>query len=156
MRLQQLTKAATWTLLAGLVVGVVFAGDPEKTPGPAAQGEKPAQADGHDARLRALVAEKLKVMRDGAEISLRQFRSARVELQEVIDWQIDLRRAELDACTTDQERIAVWKRALEEAKDLEQMVQAKRQFAQATPTALMRATAYRLDAEIALERLNAK
>ena len=142
--------AAAETLLAQAEDKVPAQGQAEKQAPPA------QPAEGHDARLRALVAEKLKVMRDGAEISLRQFRSARVELQEVIDWQIDLRGAELDACTTDQERIAVWKRSLDEAKDLEQMVQAKRLFAQATPTALMRATAYRLDAEIALERLNAK
>jgi hypothetical protein len=158
MRLQKFTKAAPWILLAGLVAGVVFAEDPEKAPGAAAPAEKPAQqvAEGHDARLKALLNEKLKLMRDGADISLRQFQFGRAELQEVIDWQKDLHKAELDGCTSDKERIEVWTRALEEAKDIEQRVRAKRQFAQASPTTLMRATAYRLDIEIALERLNSK
>ena len=195
MGLQQFTKAAAWTLLAGLLVGaaglaissergelplrevhgkmaeqqprqpadetvVALAGDPDKPPGAAAQPEKPAAKPGEvedrKRKLNALLEQKLELMREGVAVATKEFQFARIEVQEVINWHMDLHRAELDVCTNDRERIAVWTQALESAKEFETMVRAKRTMAQASGSELMRAMAYRLDVEIALERLNSK
>lgn len=160
LREVQVKKAEHQARKPVVEAAVALGEDPGKAPQPAAQAEKPAApaqvVEGHDARLKALREQKLKLMRDGAAQSLREFQFARADLREVIEWQVDLHKAELYECTNDKERVDVWTRALAEAKEIEQKVQAKRQFAQASPTTLMRATAYRLDVEIALERLNSK
>jgi hypothetical protein len=90
------------------------------------------------------------------DVASKLYQQGRGELQDVIQWQKDLHQAELEVCVTNPERIAVWTRALASAKEFEKIAQTKKQMALASSSEVMRATAYRLDVEIALERLNAK
>jgi outer membrane protein TolC len=93
-------------------------------------------------------------MRDGVDVSLKMYQHGQGELQDVIQWQRDLHQAELETCATDPERIAVWTRALASAKEFEKLAQTRKQAALASSSEVLRASAYRLDVEIALERLN--
>ena len=61
-----------------------------------------------------------------------------------------------NALRSDWERVAVWTRALANAKEFEKLAQARKQMALASSSEVLRAAAYRLDAEIALERLKEK
>jgi outer membrane protein TolC len=107
-------------------------------------------------RLKALLAEKLTLMREGLDVSTKLYQQGRGELQDVIQWQRELHQAELEVCTTDPERIAVWTQALASAKEFEKIARTRKQAALASSSEVLRASAYRLDVEIALERLNSK
>ncbi|HVW00634.1 MAG TPA: sigma-70 family RNA polymerase sigma factor, partial [Planctomycetaceae bacterium] len=138
MGLQQFTKMAGWTLLAGLLVGaaglaissergdlplrevqgkqdeqqvrqraeeaiVALAGDPEEPANAAPAAEKPAPQPEQPAaeekpRLNALLEQKLKLMRDGVDVASKLYQQRRIELQEVIQWKMDLHKTELEAC----------------------------------------------------------
>lgn len=110
-------------------------------------------ADAKDDPVETLLKKKLSLLRQGSEQMTQMFQNGRMAVDDALDWQLELSHAELDLCTTDEQRIAVLEKTLAAVKELEKKVQAQVQTAQATSLSAIKASVKRLDVEIALQQL---
>ena len=94
-------------------------------------------------------------MRIAAETA-QGYRGGKATFSQVYEANRAARNAELDLCNTNQERVAVLEKMLEEARDYEKNAEQAFKSARAPHAAALRATADRLEVEIALERARAR
>ena len=127
---------------ASLVVVValqLFAGD-----------EPDARAGSKD--VQALLRERRAVLQEAARIAEEVFQAGRIPLASVIESQRELARADLDLAATSQERIAIYRRLVEQSTALEKATESQYKAAQATQLDMLKSTAARLQAQIELAR----
>jgi len=117
-------------------------------------GSTPSQAADQkkDPQLKALLQERHAILQNLADVVNAEFRNARASQSQVMEASRVARQAELDLCETDQERVAVLEKMLAEARAYEQSADEERKSARGTYSSALKATADRLDVEIALER----
>jgi len=115
-----------------------------------------AAAERKDDKIKALLKERHATLEKIAAETSEGYRIGRASLSQVAEAKRAARNAELELCDTDKERVAVLEKMLEEAKDYEKSAEGGFQAARITHAAALKATADRLEVEIALERAKAK
>jgi RNA polymerase sigma factor (sigma-70 family) len=171
MFLTKLKKMAAVILVFGLIAfsGGLFAyhqgagqpapaGDLPARPEvqPKAGGEQPKAKAGENAKIQALLKERLATLQDVARQLEMVFKEGRIGFEDVVRAKLEVNKAELDLCATDQERIKVLEDRVAFAKDIENVVEAIVQAGKIQSFESLKARAYRLEAEIALERAKVK
>jgi outer membrane protein TolC len=122
-----------------------------------ALGPPPARPAGpEDGTVTDLLKERLAVLREASALADADYRAGRAPLDRVQQAARALRDAELDLCRTDGERLAVLEKVVASAKASEKAAEARYKTGTATKGDLLMATAGRLEAEIAFERVKAK
>jgi RNA polymerase sigma factor (sigma-70 family) len=116
----------------------------------------PAAPAAKESRVRALLNERLKILRARAD-RLRELHAQHAASADLVR-QADLRvlRAELELCETDRERIAVHEKIVGIYKAIEDDARKLQQRAVVSSEVIQDATLNRLEAEIALERVKEK
>lgn len=112
-------------------------------------------ADAKDSKLKQLLRQKLAILEEDATHLEKLQKLGEAGFHELYMAQRDMRRAQLDLCETDKERIDLLEKLLVEAKRHEESV-AELKGAARTPVGLHKATIERLNVEIELERLKSK
>jgi hypothetical protein len=135
-----------------LALGVVVTSSGTAPRAAAAEGEGTKK----DAKVDALREERLAVLKDLAVTTRALFQRHRASLSELVEVSRAARRAELDQCDTDKERVAVLEKALAAAQETEEFVKAKVMAGRASGAETLRARANRLEIEIALARVKAQ
>jgi hypothetical protein len=114
-----------------------------------------AAAEGNT-KVKALQRERHAILEKLAEATNVGYRNGTASLSQVVEANRAALNAELDLCETDKARVMVLEKMLTAAKDYEGAVEAKRKAVQASYADALKATADRLEVEIALERAKAK
>jgi RNA polymerase sigma factor (sigma-70 family) len=181
MLLSKLKYLAVVLLIGGAVcAGAVLSGhlltakaqETEPTDPPAPQAAEPetlkpdrvdrpehdlaAEKGGRAARLKALLQQRLALLKQIAAETEQAARQGSVPLQEVLRAKRAVLQAELDLCESDKERLVVHEKGVVLAKEFEQLVEKYFKAGTVPHADLLSAQAQRLEAEIALERLKAK
>jgi len=113
-------------------------------------------AQGKDDKLKLLLKERHTTLETiVAELTAGQ-KAGIVPVMQVTEAQRAARKAEFDLCESDKERATVLAKMLDEAREHEKRVDTAFKAARQTHAAVLRATADRLEVEIALERVKAK
>ena len=167
-----------------LTVGLVLAGTAAATRGFTAEPEGPRQSEkqaagktgdgpepvradnptgkqrggqtASDSKVRALLKERLALLRDMAKTLDEQHKAGSVALEEVQKANLRVHKAELDLCETDKERVAVHEKIVGVLKEMEKRVAELHKQAAVSQTDVIEAKVNRLEAEIALERAREK
>lgn len=113
-------------------------------------------AEVNDTRIKALRKERLAALQNVAEIMVHFHQNGRVHFSEVVEAKRAARKAELELCETDVERVAVLEKMLTEADEFEKYNRAQKEAAKGTEVAVLKAKSERLEIEIALERAKAR
>ncbi len=113
-------------------------------------------AEDRDTKLKALLKERHAILEQAAEAVRASFQNGRASYRQVAEANRDALRAELDLCETDKARVAVLEKLVAEARNSEAIAQADHKAARASFADTLKATADRLEAEIALERARSR
>jgi outer membrane protein TolC len=107
-------------------------------------------------KVKELQKERIAILQKTEELTLKLAQAGRIDLGELVQSRTLLLKAELDAAEKVADRVTLYKKALDSLKAYEAL--AKNQFAagRATELPILKIRAARLEAEIALERLDAK
>ncbi len=109
----------------------------------------------HNKEIKALQLERRAVLQEALRAVERAYHAGQAQLASVIESRRELSRADLDLATTQHERLAVYKRLVEEATALEKATKTQFESGQATQIDLLKSTAARLEAQIELARAQA-
>ncbi len=179
MLLNKLKLATLGVLTAGFVFAGAAVSTHALTPKPKASGEEkappprpkedrqsahgPTEKKGTDSapapkesRVRALLKERLDILRAGAVRARRRLQMGTAGPEIVRQAEIRVLKAELELCETDKERVAVQKKIVDLWKEMEDRVRRLHQTGAASEEIVQDATLNRLEAEIDLERLKEK
>jgi len=106
----------------------------------------------HSKEIKALMVERRAVLQEAVRASERAYHAGQAQLASVIESRRELCRADLELATTQHERLAVYKRLVEEATALEKATKTRYESGEATQIDLLKSTAARLEAQIELAR----
>src|SRR5262245_47733372 len=112
--------------------------------------------DAKGSRLKALLGERLAILREVASRTAEAHRGGHASFAEVFEANQAVCKAELDACETDRERVAVLEKLLADAKEYERRAAAQAKAGAVPAGGALKAKVTRLDVEIALERARGK
>ena len=113
-----------------------------------------AAVDAKTAKLHQLRKDKVEVLQKIFNACENGFKRGEIDYMKLCDARRPLRRAQLEMCATDAERIGVLEKSLEEAKEIEGIAQAMEQGSgEMSKIDVHRARAECLDFEIELTRL---
>jgi hypothetical protein len=104
--------------------------------------------------VRELQKERITTLDDIFTSSMALAKKGRGEFGEALDARMALLQAELEIAEQGADRVALYKKALDSMKELEQLAAARKAAAQGTERDVLRAKAMRLEIEIALARYN--
>ena len=126
-----------------------------------AESERPAAREQKqtNARIRELLQERYDTLRRYVELREAQLQAGNVPLSQVLRAKELLVGAELELAETDEQRLAVYSKAVDLAKELERQVAMLVEIGgtpNSDPAELAAAKAHRLGAEIAYERAKAR
>jgi len=113
-------------------------------------------ADESAAKIKDLQKERIATLKELVEVSARLYQIARAPYEEVLDAQVLLLKAELEAAEKESERIALYKNFVDVLKSYEKIALAQKEAGRGTNTAVLKFKARRLEAEIHLEQARAK
>jgi outer membrane protein TolC len=113
-------------------------------------------AEVKDSKLQQLLKERLATLRKLVDQTTRDYQAGRVSFDRVHQAMAAMLRAELELCESNKERIEVLKKIVAQAKEHEQNAIQRYKAGQASSSDTLMATADRLEAEIALERVKSK
>ncbi len=122
---------------------------------PAPLGADPAPK-AKDARLKALLTERLAVARDMAALVTKAYQAGTASFSTVHEANLAVLNAELDLCQSEKDRVAVLEKFVAALKQFEKQVAEQYKGGLAPPSAPLKAKLARLEGEIALERARAK
>jgi RNA polymerase sigma factor (sigma-70 family) len=123
---------------------------PPAAPAPAKPDAKRAAPD---AKLRAILEERLATLRavaEHAEKLLQQ--SPNATFESLLQARLNVQRAEMDLCESDKERLAILEKHVTQCKEVEAISERLRKQGFLPPIDVLRAKAARLEADAALER----
>jgi hypothetical protein len=126
--------------------------------GPQAQEIQPAkaQADEPAGRIKDLQKERIATLKELVDQAAAGFKTARVSYEEVLEAQLLLLKAELDAAEKESERITLYERTVEVLNQSEKVASSRAQTGRGSQAAVLKIKARRLEAEIELERAKAR
>lgn len=107
-------------------------------------------------KIEKMLEERLATVREMVRIVAERFKNGQGTIEQIREANRMLLEAELDACASDKDRVAILESAVGEAKLLEERAQAMVKAGQAQGNLSLAVKADRLQVEIALERLRAK
>jgi len=107
-------------------------------------------------KVKELQKERIAALKAAAEISQKLAQAFRLDISEAMENRMTLLKAELEAAETESDRIALYKKALEDLKACEQLAKDQFAAARATELPLHKVKARRLEIEIALEQAKIK
>ncbi len=107
-------------------------------------------------KIKELHKERIAVLKDLVDLSTKLFYATRASYGEVLEAELQLLQAELDAAEKESERITIYKDFLDRMKKCQQAAEAQHQAGRATMLPILTFKARRLEAEINLERAKAK
>ena len=116
------------------------------------QGNPGKPAGENDAKLKALLKEKLAIAQEVAALVSKAHQNGDTSVEAVVEANQVVGKAQLELCETNAERVAVLDRMLAQAKDFEKRAAELVKAAAGPKTTLLKATLTRLDCEVALER----
>jgi hypothetical protein len=119
-------------------------------------GKQPGDRAAQDARLQALLKERLAILRDMAATLKEQYKSGVASHEMVQQAELRVSRAELDLCETDKERVAVHEKIVDIMKENEKRIAQLRKAGAVSEGEMAETKLKRLDAEIDLERARTK
>ena len=111
---------------------------------------------GQNSKVRELQQQRLATLRSLVRITTERFKSGQASTEELGSAVRSQEDAELDLCSSAQERIAILERAVAEAKAREEQDKKLAANGLLPETSLLKATADRLQEEILLEQVRAK
>jgi len=114
------------------------------------------QAEESAKKIKELQKERIATLKEVVDHSFTMFKNAQVSYEEVLEAQILLLNAELDATEKESDRIALYKKSLEALKSYEDVAKARAEAARGTATAVLKIKARRLEVEIHLEQAKMK
>jgi len=136
-----------------LVVGTLAVAAPDEQP-PTTQ---PAgSSETKDAKLKELLKDQLATLHELVKVATAEYRTGRGSLDRVLQATRAVRDAELQRCESDKERIRVLEEIVALTNASEKNAAQLYKAGQATQSDALVATAARLEAEIALERVKSK
>jgi outer membrane protein TolC len=114
------------------------------------------QAEEAAKKIKELQKERIATLKQMADVISNQFRNGHVSFDEVLEANLLLHKAELDAAEKESDRISVYKNIVDVLKQYEEFAQARFERARGTYATFLKVRARRLEAEIDLERAKAK
>jgi hypothetical protein len=117
---------------------------------------RPLAAGAKDSKLKVLLKERFATLQEVAAQTTKAYHGGQGSLAQVLEANLALRKAELDLCDTDKERVAVLGKMLAGAKDDEKRAAEQVKSGVAPPRIALKAKVSRLEVEIALERLRGR
>lgn len=114
------------------------------------------RVDASARKARDLQKERIAVLKELLDQTSALFRNARVPYDEVLEAQMLLLNAELDAAETEPDRVALYKKALDHLKAYEEVARAQKTAGRGNELASLKIKARRLEVEIQLERAKIK
>ena len=114
------------------------------------------QAADKNEKVHSLLKERFATLKELLATTKTGYETGKATIGEVTEVSAQLLAAELELCESDKERIAVHARAVDLAKGYEKATVELYKAGQATHSAVLAATANRLEAEIAYERAKAR
>lgn len=124
--------------------------------GLAAPSTAAADVPAASAKLKDLLKERVAAAREVGAMVKERFKNGHATIEQMHDAARLLYDAELDACETLKDRVAVLEKLVAAAKELEEYAAQRAKTGLGTPDSALVAKAERLKAEIALERERAK
>jgi len=118
--------------------------------------QKPDVKSQGDGKIRALLQERLTLLRDIAAQTTEAHKEKVVSRDQLLLAMKEVHTAELDLCESDAERIRVHESIVALAREIEALASERHKAQQIASVDLMRARVHRLEAEIALERAKVK
>ena len=106
----------------------------------------------HNKEIKALLLERRAVLQEAVRAVERAYHAGQAQLASVTESRRELSQADVGLATTQQERLAVYRRLVEEATALEKATKTQFESGQATQIDLLKSTAARLEAQIDLAR----
>ena len=113
-------------------------------------------APAKDAKLTALLQERLTTLREAAATTNKAYQTGIESYADVIAANQAVRSAELEMCSTDKERVALLEKMVTEAKGYETIATQHALRGTVPAASGLRVKVNRLEAEIALERMKSK
>lgn len=115
-----------------------------------------APAEASAQKIKDLQKERITTLRELVDQAFAGFRSAQVSYEEVLEAQLHLLNAELDAAEKESERIALYQKSVDVMKKSEEVANARAQTGRGSHTAVLKIKARRLEFEIRLEQAKVK
>lgn len=112
----------------------------------------PARPGAAAGRVGELRKERVAVLKEAADASLKLAQHARVELRVALDDRVELLQAELELAATEPDRAALRRQALDALTQLEEIAQARAAAGRGTQLDVLRVKAARLGVEIQAEQ----
>ena len=129
---------------------------PAPAPADNPAGQQAGAQTAKESKIRALLKERLTILRERASALREQYKSGVAALEPVQEADLRVYRAELDLCESDKERVAVHEKIVAVLREIEQRVAALHKGAAVSAADVTDAKLNRLEAEIALERAKEK
>jgi RNA polymerase sigma factor (sigma-70 family) len=129
---------------------------PEPAPADNPAGQQAGAQTAKESKVRALLKERLTILRERASALREQHKSGVAALEPVQEADLRVYRAELDLCESDKERVWVHEKIVAVLREMEKRVADLRKAAAAPEADVTDAKLNRLEAEIALERAKEK
>jgi hypothetical protein len=125
--------------------------------GPKDKGNPPRKEPGESAKkVKDLRTERVATLKELVALYVKLYQSGRGSHSEVLEAQMLLLRAELDAAETEAERVTLYQKAVDAMKTFEGLARAQREAGLGTQAAVLRLRASRLEVEIQLEQAKMK
>jgi RNA polymerase sigma factor (sigma-70 family) len=155
MMIQKLKLAAMILVTCvGVAGGVVLQAQPGD-PAPAANGEAKSTVPKERAgeKIKELQKERIATLKDVVDLSTRLAKTGRLELGELLEARTLLLQAELEAAEKPSDRMALYKKSLDDLKEYFELAKSQHEAARASTVPSLKIKAKRLEVEIALEQL---
>jgi outer membrane protein TolC len=114
------------------------------------------QAEKSARKIKELQKERIATLTELVDQTATLFRSGRASYEGVLEAQMLLLKASLDATEKESDRITLYERTVEALNQLEKVANALAQTGQGSQTAVLKIKARRLEVEIQLERARAR
>lgn len=104
-------------------------------------------------KVKDLQQQRIATLKEIVEAFSAQRQNGRGSFEDLIDAKVQLLNAELEIASSDAERVTICESIVKQFVTLEEVAQANREGARGTYTAVLKAKANRLEAEIRLEQM---
>lgn len=118
--------------------------------------QPPKGVDASGTAMTELQKNRIDILKEVADMSLKLSQAARLELEVALEDRITLLKAESQAADSEPERIVIYNRTLEALTEYEQLARSQKEAARGSELAVLRIKARRLEVEILLAEAKEK
>jgi hypothetical protein len=145
--------------MSSLTLAIIITALLQIIPARAQESIKPSskeQAEDSAKKIKELQKERIAICQQVTELLTKLYQKGRVEIDEVIEAHQQLTEAELDAAVKLSDRVAIYKKVIEQLKLNEELAVANYHAARGTMASVLKIRARRLKAEILVEQAKAQ